>query len=104
MLINGPVLRVERIEGSQPATADRAARSWDFTQVHVLDGVEVHRCLIGREFGEPPSEGEHLLALVDVGTRRDTRTGIFTVSVTLVRRVDPDTLYDSATGPAARAA
>jgi len=104
MLINGPVLRVERIKGDQPASGDRPARSWDFTQVHVLDGVQVHACMIGREFGDVPGEGEHLLALVDVATRRNSRSGAYEVSVTLVRRVDPDVVFDVEPLTAARAA
>lgn len=104
MLINGPVLRVERITGSQPEAGDRPARSWDFTQVHVLDGVQVHACNIGRDFGQTPGEGEHLLALVDVATRRNSRTGAYEVSVSLVRRVDPELLAFESQPLAARAA
>jgi hypothetical protein len=109
VFIAGTVLKTENIRGSRPATADAAARSWDFDQVTIWDGNEAHACLVGRDFGpDTPGKGEDLVVEVAVNPRRNTRSGAWELSVTLLRRLSVDDLLnfvpDSGETPALRAA
>lgn len=103
MFIAGTVLKYERIQGSKPATPTAEARSWDFEQVTVWDGNEAHACMIGRDFGPTPGKGEDLLVEVAVNPRRNSRSGAWENSVTLVRRLSLDELLaflpDDASAP-----
>jgi len=102
VIIAGTVLKYERIVGSKPATATAEARSWDFEQATIWDGQDAHTCMIGRDFGQPPGQGQDVVVEVAVSPRRNTRSGAWENSVTLVRRMSEDDLL--ALLPAATAA
>ena len=98
MLIHGTVLKTDRIVGKN----DRGP--YDFTQVHVLDGIAVHVATVGREFGEIPTKGEQILAEVNVTPRKNRTSGAADVSITLVRRLTASEVDDLASLTALAAA
>lgn len=107
MLLIGTALKVERIQGSKPATPTSDARSWDFTQVTIWDGHEVHVALVGRDYGPAPIDGEEVVAEVAVSPRRNSRSGAWENSVNLIAPADLGKLLDRlgvADSSAARAA
>lgn len=92
MLLAGTVLKTENIKGSRPATPTAEARSWDFDQVTIWDGNDVHSCMVGRDFGPLPGQGEDVVVEVAVSPRRNNRSGAWENSVNLLRRVSADEL------------
>lgn len=105
MLLICTVLKTEHITGSRPATPTAEARSWDFWQITVWDGNDAHACMVGRDLDpESIGQGEDAAFDVSVTPRRNTRSGVWETSVTLLRRVTPDEVLDRVPAVAVRAA
>lgn len=99
MHLIGTVLKSERIKGQNET------RSWDFVQVTIWDGDEAQTCMIGREAeSEVFGQGEDVVVEVRVQPRKNTRSGAYENSVTILRRVTPDELLDRLPAVASRAA
>lgn len=82
MILAGEVRGVEQRSGGSGDSA------FSYTQVHILEGVNMHQARIGREYGpNVPRVGEQIVAQVEVNTFT-RRNGTAGSSVTLVRPVD----------------
>lgn len=75
MILKGTVLRVEPVNGK-----DNNGQSYAYLRAHVLDGVDVHRCRVGDNFGQV-GQGQEVIANVTVNAYNSR------LSVTLVSPV-----------------